>query len=93
MMAYVDTSCLVAVAFDEPGAAQHGQRLKAYERRFSANLLEAEFRAAMKREEVLGQAPRALLSSMSWVLPERPLSEELDRALAHGYLRAQISGM
>ncbi len=42
--AYVDTSCLVAIAFDEPGADKVAARLRRFERLFASNLLEAELR-------------------------------------------------
>src|SRR5690606_9392750 len=47
--AYVDTSCLVALAFGEPGAGAVRTRLESYDRLYSANLLEAELRAAFAR--------------------------------------------
>jgi hypothetical protein len=48
-LAYVDTSCLVVIAFDEVGAR--------------------------------------LLSGLTWVYPNRPLTRELDRVIATGYLK------
>ena len=49
-IAYVDTSVLTAIAFDEPGAVAHAQRLDEFPRLISSNLLEAELRAAFARE-------------------------------------------
>ncbi len=83
--AYVDTSCLVAVAFGEKGAASLGRRLEGFDELFSSNLLEAEFRASLVREEV-DDAPD-LLSWFTWVLPDQPLSREFGKVLAAGYLR------
>jgi len=83
--AYVDTSCLVAVAFGEKGAVSLGRRLEGFDELFSSNLLEAEFRASLVREEV-DDAPD-LLSWFTWVLPDRPLSREFGKVLAAGYLR------
>ena len=37
--AYVDTSCLVAIAFGEKGAASLGRRLEGFDELFSSNLL------------------------------------------------------
>lgn len=85
-LAYVDSSCLVAIAFSEPGAAKVATRLRGFERRLSSNLLEAELRSALARERVEDRAGN-LLSWITWVFPHRPLSGEFDRVLAAGYLR------
>lgn len=83
--AYVDTSCLVAIAFGEKGAVSLGRRLEGFDELFSSNLLEAEFRASLVREDV--DDVTELLSWFTWVLPDRPLSREVGEALAAGYLR------
>ncbi len=83
--AYVNTSCLVAVAFGEPGAAKLGRRLETYDALFSSNLLEAELRAAFAREKVSFEPD--LLGGVSWVLPGRPLGPEFERVLSAGYVR------
>jgi len=46
--AYVDSSCIVAVAFGEKGSARVRQSLLVYDELFSSNLLEAELRSALK---------------------------------------------
>lgn len=84
-IAYVDTSCLVAIALNEAGARSLARKLEAYEQRFTANLLEAEFLAALRREGVEGG--QEFLDTMTWVLPDRRLSAEIDRALAARQLR------
>lgn len=71
--AYVDTSCLVAIAFDEAGAARMAAQLRRFTRLFSSNLLEAELRSALKREEVEDQELH-LLSWLTWLYPNRPLT-------------------
>ncbi|HSF02219.1 MAG TPA: PIN domain-containing protein [Solirubrobacterales bacterium] len=86
-LAYVDTSCLVAIAFAEPGARGMAQRLGAFDRLLSSNLLEAELRSALGREGVPGEAARPLLAGITWVHPDRPLTRELNRITAVGYLR------
>lgn len=43
--AYVDTSALVSVAFDDPSADEARARLARHSRLVSSNLLEAELRA------------------------------------------------
>ena len=83
--AYVDTSCLVAIAFDEPQSAETASRLGEYDILLASNLLEAEFRAALVRESAdLGEDP---FSWITWVLPDRPLSVEITRVLRTAYSR------
>jgi predicted nucleic acid-binding protein len=85
-LAYVDTSCLVAIAFDEPRAEHLAERLERYDRRFASNLLEAELRSAFLRERV-GASTESLLSWMTWVYPSRPLSPEYERIVRAGHLK------
>lgn len=83
--AYVDTSCLVAIAFGEPGGDELAADLEGFAHLFSSNLLEAELRSAFAREGVEGG--EHLLTWITWVLPDRPLSAELGRVLGAGYAR------
>jgi predicted nucleic acid-binding protein len=83
--AYVDTSCLVAIAFGEPGARRLAERLERFERRFAASLLEAELRAALARERVSGG--EQLLDSITWIYPNRPLTAEFERIVPLGALK------
>ncbi len=85
-LAYVDTSCLVAVAFDEPGARDTIRLLGECDRLFASNLLEAEFRSALHREGV-EEGAYSLLAGFSWLHPDRSLRPELTRVLRHGYVR------
>ncbi len=85
-LAYVDTSCLVAIAFNEAGARGMASRLRRFDRRFSSNLLEAELRSALVREGVRDQA-KGLLSWITWIFPNRTLIREFDRITAEGYLK------
>jgi len=85
--AYVDTSCLVAIIFGEEPARGVAKRLRAYDRLFSSNLLEAELRATFEREQVEQDAAEEPLSWVTWVYPNRPLTLEMARVLAMGYLR------
>ncbi len=82
---YVDTSCLVAIAFGERGGRAIGRRLRGFDELVSANLLEAELRAALVREGVADAS--SVLALVSWILPERTLTKEIDRVLAKGYVR------
>lgn len=84
--AYLDTSCLVAVAFDEPQARDLSDRIASFDELFASNLLEAELRAALAREGVGGDQ-KALVAGITWILPDRPLSPEIGRVLAAGYAR------
>lgn len=84
-IAYVDTSALVAVAFDDQGGVALAQRLHGFERLLSSNLLEAEMRAVFAREGRPFE-PGAV-SGIDWVLPDRPLGPELAAVLEVGYLR------
>ena len=84
--AFVDTSCLVAVAFGEREAARMASRLRRFERLFASALLEAELLAAFAREHVEADLS-ALMGDLSFVLPDRPLSAELQHVADAGYLR------
>jgi predicted nucleic acid-binding protein len=85
-LAYVDSSCLVAIAFAEPGYEEVVEWLSHYERLFSSNLLEAEFRAALAREGAT-DPERDLLAGFTWIYPNRQLTVEYRRALAAGTLK------
>ncbi len=84
--AYLDTSCLLAIAFSEPGHEQIRSRIEGFDQVFSSNLLEAELRAAIEREQVVGP-PEEMLLGIEWVLPDRPLTPEYSEVLSQGYLR------
>ena len=84
-IAYVDTSVLTAIAFDEPGSAAHAQRLDEFARLISSNLLEAELRAAFARENLLFQ--ESAIAGIEWILPDRALAPEFATVLETGYLR------
>ena len=83
--AYADTSAIVAVAFNQPNAADIAQRLNDFDRLTSANLLEAEMRAVYAREN--REFNGAVLSKFDWIYPARPLSYEFAAILGVGYLR------
>lgn len=84
-VAYIDASAIVAVAFGEDGAASLAATLAGHSRLVSSNLLEAELRAACRRE---GQVvPAHLLDRIGWIHADRPLSAEMKAALVIGHLR------
>ena len=84
-VAYIDTSALVAVLFDERGGGELGNRLNTFSQVVSSNLLEAEIRSVLKREGHICSPD--LLVGIKWVLPERPLRPEFETVLEAGYLR------
>jgi len=72
--------------FEEPAAAELTVRLRRFDRLFSSNLLEAEFRSALVREGITDSGAD-LLAIVTWVYPNRPLTREIDRASGPGFLR------
>ncbi|MCE2541310.1 MAG: PIN domain-containing protein [Acidobacteria bacterium] len=84
-VAYVDTSVLAAIAFEENDGSSLARRLDDFSRLLASNLLEAELRAACARERF--RFSDGLLADVTWVLPDRSLGPELDRVLNAGYLR------
>lgn len=84
-VAYVDSSLLICIAFREPGWRTQEHRLHRYVTLVSSNLLEAEVKSAHVRSGA--RLDRALFDGIAWVLPDRPLSEEIEMAAAAGRLR------
>ena len=83
--AYVDTSCLVAIGFGEPGSRELAHRLTRFDLLVGSNLVEAELRSAFVRERVAPDHP--ILTWIRWVLPDRPLSPEITTVLSAGRVR------
>ena len=84
-VAYVDSSALIAITLDEPGASGLARHLNACARLVSSNLLEAELRSTFAREQV--DFREHVVAGIDWILPDRPLTEELTSVLEAGYLR------
>ena len=84
--AYVDSSCLVAVALGEPGSHEILGRLSRYERLYSSPLLEAELRSSLARAGDAGRV-KNILTWFLWVFPYRCLTQEIDLVLDAGYLK------
>ena len=84
-VAYVNTSALAAIAFDDARGPDLARRLDRFARLVASNLLEAELRAVFARERLAFEAN--LLAGVDWVLPDRPLASELATVLGSGYLR------
>lgn len=86
LMAYVDTSVTLAIAFEESDWELTVRRLTGFPVLLSSNLLEAEMRSAYEREG-LAFDPVAV-SGIGWVNPTRSLGPEMAEAISNGgYLR------
>jgi hypothetical protein len=84
-VAYLDTSCLIALAFDEPEAQRVRAAVEDRTQLLSSGLLEAELLSTLALEGL--SADPHFLAAIGWVLPDRPLGPEIRRALAHGYAK------
>lgn len=84
--AYIDSSYVLAIALRERGFGEHLRRLVEFEELYAANLLEAEVFAALKREGLALDRVTAF-PALTWVYPDRALSDEIRQVLQHGYLR------
>ena len=82
LMAYVDTSAILAIAFGEQDWELTARRLAGFSVLLSSNLLEAEMRSAYEREG-LPFDPTAI-PAIGWVNPTRPLGSEMAIAIANG---------
>lgn len=85
--AYVDSSAILAAALDQPRSAEVRRRIGRFDGIYASNLAEAEIRSAFAREGIDAEVAEHALASVAWVLPDRPLSPELARALEAGRLR------
>ena len=84
MVAYVDTSVVVAIRFNQAGAERFRDALLRFTV-YASPLLEAEWRSALRREQV--EVNPMDLELVQWIAHDRPLSEELERVFAAGYVR------
>jgi predicted nucleic acid-binding protein len=85
--AYLDSSFLLAILFDEPRSASLRRILGRFERVFSSDLIVAECLSAATRERIDPNAVLASLRAVSVVLPPRSLEAEILEAAGLGYLR------
>ncbi len=83
--AYLDSSCVVAAAFGEPGARPMIARRRGFARVVSSTLLEAEVFSALRREQ--REITDAFHAELALIAPDRALSEEIARVLEAGYVR------
>ena len=84
-IAYVDSSALTAIVFDEPHASTLANRIDGFDRLMSSNLLEAELRATFEREKL--EFEESTVLGIDWILPDRTLTPEFKTVLRAGYLR------
>ena len=83
--AYLDTSVLIAIETCQPDSHIYEEELGRFERLVSSTLLEAEYWSVCMREQ---RSPSDFrLNKISWIIPSRPLTRELNKVLATGYLR------
>ena len=85
MTAYVDSSAILAIEFREDGYQSVSDRIGEHADLIASNLVEAEIRAAAARE--LRTFNQPLHANITWIYPNRPLTNEFDRVLRVGYLR------
>ena len=83
--AYVDSSAIVAIAFEELGWPEVEQRLGQFDDLWSSNLLEAEIRAAYRREQ--REFRPEILMGVRWVIPDRRLTREISMVVGNGYVK------
>ncbi len=83
--AFVDSSVLLAIAFNERTAPLMSEKLSAFDAIFASPLAEAEVRCAGQREK--RSVDPSLLAPLKWVQPDRMLSAEILRVLDAGYVR------
>lgn len=76
---------MVAIALGEPGAPAVARRIRGFDTLVAANLVEAEVRAALAREDVRPDGNP--VAGLRWILPDRPLSTEIATVTAGGDVR------
>jgi predicted nucleic acid-binding protein len=81
----VDTSCIIATAFGESEASAIVRRLSRFDRVLSSPLLEAELFSALQREG--RDVEYTWSAAIEFVIADRPLTPEIRKVLAAGYLR------
>jgi predicted nucleic acid-binding protein len=83
---YIDTSVLIRMKFETPDRKEI-RTVERYEELFSSNLLYAEAMAFAYREKLDVPDILRAMQGISWILPDRSLTEEIKEVIRHGYIR------
>ncbi len=86
-LAYVDSSALVAILFDEPTRDAYLRRFRMQTQLLSTSLTRAELCSAALREGKPLEAAERLLQRFEIFVPPDDLADECREALTHGFLR------
>ncbi len=84
-LAYLDASCLAAIALQEPSVPQLRRRLMTFDEIVAHPLVEAEVMSACAREAV--PVPDLELQSVTWLPSAGSVRPFVMRVLRAGYLR------
>jgi len=87
MLAYIDSSFLIAVLLEEREASSCLKILSQVKRLMSSPLLESECRAVAKREDLSLVDLSSRLKSIDWIFCNMSLSTELSLLFDIGYVR------
>ncbi|OGQ08481.1 MAG: hypothetical protein A3G32_10390 [Deltaproteobacteria bacterium RIFCSPLOWO2_12_FULL_40_28] len=88
MKAYIDSSALVAILFNEPQSAHFRTFFQKHRKQvLSASLLEAEVFAAAKREDIPLEEALGFIDLIALVFPDDSLQREYLKIFQKGYLR------
>lgn len=87
MIAYVDSSVVIALIFDEPEAKKFQKDLANYKIIFSSNILEAEVYSACRREGRAFAAAKEFIDNVSLYFSDRSYEPEYQTIARLGYLR------
>lgn len=84
--AYMDTSWLIRISFEDQGKRYY-KSLRKFSHLFSSDLLIAEALAYATREMIqLGEVSRQF-EAITFVIPDRSLKPEIEKVLKLGYVR------
>ena len=82
---FIDSSCFVMLALNEPGAARLRSRIARAPARYASTLAEAELLAALTREGL--PAREVDVPGVGWIAPSRRLTRQLEQVMSRGYVR------
>jgi len=86
-VAYLDSSFLLGILFQEASWQKLQKKLEAFDYVVSTRLMEAEVRSALKREDLEQADFDGLVTGLDWIQPNDELGEPLKQIFDHGYLR------